>query len=114
MDAEPRGGLADPEGDGGGHWVVCAERVAAPRGPQHTHVAAVGTATQPDGPTRRWTMVELVNAMRLGERFYTGSRSSGRRAAIEPQVCPECGVVTVRSAPGIEADRTVDALEACR
>jgi hypothetical protein len=62
--------------------------------PGHSHVVAAETQDG-DAAPRRWRLVEIVEAVRLGERFVlvTG-------AELEPTVCDRCARVTVAAIGG--------------
>lgn len=59
----------------------------------HLHVTAVETI-DPDGGTTRWSLVQVIEAVRAGERF-TLREGAGEPAEITPTVCPRCSVATV-------------------
>jgi hypothetical protein len=54
-------------------------------------VVAVETASA-DG-SRRWTLVEFVRAVRLGEHFYL--REGSTSLDVDPTVCDRCSRVTI-------------------
>ena len=78
------------------HVVLCVEirEGAGERG--HAHVTAV-VARSAGGPARRWSVVQLVEATRGGERFGIGE--SGREATLRPAVCARCPMLTIVSEP---------------
>jgi hypothetical protein len=59
--------------------------------PGHSHVTGLETASE-DG-TRRWSLVEFVRAVRLGERFYL--REGSATLEVDPTVCERCTRVTI-------------------
>jgi hypothetical protein len=60
----------------------------------HDHVTGVET-WDPDGGRTRWTMVQVIVAMREGEAFHAGTGSSGKTGVLEPAVCPRCPLATL-------------------
>jgi hypothetical protein len=73
--------------------VVCLEQDRS-AGEGHEHVVAVETR-DPDGGTTRWTTVEVIGALREGERFAIDRNGIELSAAFEPAVCPRCAMVTL-------------------
>ena len=65
----------------------------------HEHVASVETL-DPDGGQTRWTAVELINAIRAGERFVVTIGGAATGATLEPAICPVCPLVTVNYRSG--------------
>lgn len=60
----------------------------------HSHV--IGLATRdPDGGETRWTLVQVIAAIRDGERFVVGEDPDDQAAAIEPTVCSRCPMATL-------------------
>lgn len=80
-------------GESATHRVVCVEQVEGHRGEYHLHVAALETR-EGDGTGRRWGLVDIVTAMRHGDRFLAGTEARDG-PQFEPMVCPSCGVVTL-------------------
>jgi hypothetical protein len=78
------------------HEALCVEirEGAGERG--HAHVTAVMTRDG-GGPARRWSIVQLVEAMRAGERFGVGESSGA--ATLRPAVCGRCPMLTIVSDP---------------
>ena len=66
----------------------------AAAGSGHHHVGGVDTV-DPDGGETHWTLVQVVSAVRDGERFVMGGTQGGRTADLEPAVCPRCRLVTL-------------------
>lgn len=77
--------------------VTCLETDRA-AGEGHDHVVAAETR-DPDGGQTRWVTVEVIAAVREGERFVVGDEGS-QRVALEPAVCPGCPTVTLAVTPG--------------
>lgn len=65
----------------------------------HEHVAYVDTL-DPDGGQTRWTAVELINAIRGGERFVVTIGGTATGATLEPSICPVCPLVTLNYRSG--------------
>ena len=64
----------------------------------HDHVAAIETR-DPDGGSTRWTAVDVISAIRDGERFVM-ERSDARDVELEPALCSECPRATVKASAG--------------
>ena len=77
------------------YLVTCLEADLA-AGEGHDHVVAVETR-DPDGGQTRWVTVEVIAAVRDGERFVV---DGGRQTALEPAICPGCATVTLSVGPG--------------
>lgn len=60
----------------------------------HSHVLGLATR-DPDGGETHWTLVQVISAIRDGERFVVGEDPNDRGAAIEPTVCPQCPKATL-------------------
>lgn len=60
----------------------------------HEHVAYVETL-DPDGGETRWTAVEVINAIRGGERFVVTIGGADSGAILQPTICPVCPLVTL-------------------
>lgn len=67
----------------------------------HDHVLSIDTR-DPDGGQTRWRCVDVIAAMRDGERFVLGE--GGDRRQLEPALCPVCAFATVRVIPADDAD----------
>ena len=65
----------------------------------HEHVAYVETL-DPDGGQTRWTAVELITAIRAGERFVVTIGGAATGATLEPAICPVCPLVTLNYRSG--------------
>jgi hypothetical protein len=91
------------------YQIVCVDK--ARRG-SHEHVVSVGTGIG-DQADAKWTAAE----MRVGTdartlHFFTVSPTSGEATEVEPWVC-SCGLATIRSHAGGDADSDVDSLRRC-
>lgn len=60
--------------------------------PAHSHVSGLETEAF-GGGVRTWGLLEFVEAVRLGERFYLRVRSGS--VEVEPTVCADCSRVTI-------------------
>ena len=65
----------------------------------HEHVSYVETL-DPDGGQTRWTAVDLINAIRAGERFVVTIGGAATGAILEPAICPVCPLVTLNYRSG--------------
>ena len=63
-------------------------------GAGHDHVMAVRT-DDPDGGETRWTTVQVIEAVRDGERFVVDDGELRGETVVEPAICPECATVTL-------------------
>lgn len=73
------------------HEVIRLIADPSDREPGHSHVIAVETASA-EG-TRRWSVVEFVRAVRLGDRFYL--REGSATVEVEPTVCDRCSRIMI-------------------
>lgn len=76
------------------HRVERLETEPAAGSDDHRHVVALETVDAA-GRTFRWTLVQVIAAMRDGERFVLGGSTAGQAAALEPTVCPHCSRATL-------------------
>lgn len=60
----------------------------------HSHVLGLATR-DPDGGETHWTLVQVIAAIRDGERFVVGDIPNDPSAAIEPTICPRCPKATL-------------------
>jgi hypothetical protein len=60
----------------------------------HDHVTAVETR-DPDGGSTQWRVVDVIAAIRDGERFVVELEGHDRKSVLEPAVCPACSRATV-------------------
>ena len=82
------------------YLVLClSDDPGAPAG--HDHVAAIETR-DPDGVNTRWTAIDVIAAIRDGERFVVDDDGRGEEALLEPGVCPACSLVTLVVEPGVK------------
>ena len=61
----------------------------------HEHVEYVETQ-DPDGGETRWAWLEVVGAIRAGERFVVIGENRQAETVLEPSVCPACPAATLR------------------
>lgn len=64
----------------------------------HDHVTGIET-WDPDGGRTRWTLVQVIAAVRDGEAFQLGTGDDAKAMLLEPAVCPRCAVATLVVAP---------------
>lgn len=67
----------------------------------HHHVTAIETS-DPDGGETRWSLVQVIEAVRSGERFVSAETPDGRGTELGPMVCPRCSIATLSLAEGSE------------
>jgi hypothetical protein len=79
--------------------IVCVEKG---RGGIHH----VGTGSAPSKAEKRWSVAEVRAAIKAGDRFYTESPSTGKKADVEP-------FDTIRSTSDHVTDNNLDNLRAC-
>ena len=53
----------------------------------------------PDGVETRWRVVEVIAAIRDGERFVVGEDGRGVQTLLEPAICPRCPTITLMTDP---------------
>ena len=80
------------------NWVWCIETdgVAGPNG--HRHVVAI-EASGADERRSRWTIVQVIAAIRDGALFVVGGGGRAQAAVLEPSVCAVCQRATVVTDP---------------
>ncbi len=83
-----------PTGQAPAYVVVGLEQDAGAQ-PGHDHVVGIETR-DPDGGSTRWRLIEVIGAVRSGERFVLEGDGSGADSNLEPAVCPACRRVTLR------------------
>jgi hypothetical protein len=70
--------------------------------PGHDHVTAVETR-DPDGGTTRWRSIDVIAAIRGGERFVVEEDGDDRGSILEPALCLVCPRATVKVIAAEEA-----------
>jgi hypothetical protein len=94
--------------------IVCAEQESVKRPTVHAHIVAVGTGTDPNHATTRWTLSEVIQAiLHEGDNFYTQGISSGRVASVRVANCIHCGRQIIESSADAVEDNNLDYLRPC-
>jgi hypothetical protein len=78
--------------------VLSIEKDRALEASGHSHVLGLATR-DPDGGETHWTLVQVISAIRDGERFVVGEDPGDQSAAVEPTVCPRCPMATLVVGP---------------
>ena len=76
----------------------CVESSSLDGDGRHQHVIAIEAVGQ-DGEPVRWTLVEVIAAIRGGALFVAGGGQRGQAAVVEPTVCPSCPRLTLVTHP---------------
>lgn len=74
--------------------VACLELDARLEFGGHHHVTFIETQ-DPDGGRTRWSCVEVIAAIRDGERFVVAEDGHGKLTLLEPGLCPQCPFATL-------------------
>jgi hypothetical protein len=74
--------------------IRCIDLDPAARADGHLHVVAIETS-DPDGGETRWSLVQVIEAVRDGERFILPQGDGGQPAELGPTVCPRCAMATL-------------------
>jgi len=74
--------------------VACLEMDARLQAGGHHHVTFIETR-DPDGGRSRWSCVQVIAAIRDGERFVVAEDGQGQVTLLEPGLCPRCPFVTL-------------------
>ncbi|MGE5595937.1 MAG: DUF3892 domain-containing protein [Hyphomicrobiales bacterium] len=92
--------------------IVCTNQ--EPTGAPHTaaHIVSVGTGDS-SGYSRTWSVLQVYQAMNLGDGFYTLGQQTGKRARVRQWRC-SCGRNTLKSEPDATYDNNLDSLPSCR
>lgn len=93
--------------------IVCTEQEPVWNDPHHAHIVAVGVGTEPSAANARWTVGEVLAAMKRGDTFYTKGIYSGRVAEVHPYQCQRCSRPSIRSAADAVSDNNLDNLRTC-
>jgi len=90
--------------------IVCVETLYP-----HRHITHVGTGADPGSANQRWDVMDVRDALRNGQRFYTQDPVSGRTADVEPYDAHINGkiVYTIRSTPDAIPGNNLDNLRTC-
>ena len=94
--------------------IVCTEQEPINQPTTHAHIVAVGTGTDPNNATKRWTLNDVLSAMDKGDSFYTEGTTSGKIAVVEPSPCRWCNRRHIRSSSDAVSDNNLDNLRRCR
>lgn len=93
--------------------IVCTEQQPASAPPSHAHIVAVGTGTDPNKATERWTLAQVIQKMDAGDKFFTQSITSGKSAWVEKYFCSPCRLYHIRSSADASKDNNLDSLRTC-
>jgi len=74
----------------------------------HHHVTAIET-WDPDGGEARWSLVQVIEAVRDGEQFMVTEGDGGQAVELAPSVCPRCSMATL----SLEAEGPDVSLKPC-
>lgn len=80
------------------YQVACLEIDTALEADGHRHVTFVETR-DPDGGQTRWSCVQVIAAIRDGERFVVAEDGHGQLTLLEPALCPMCSFATLVTDP---------------
>mgnify|MGYP000271247425 CR=1 FL=1 len=93
--------------------IVCTVQEPVTQPTTHAHIVAVGTGTNPQTYSQRWTLAQVIAAMDRGDTFYTQGVTSGKTARVEKYTCPKCRGTHIRSASDAVQDNNLDNLPRC-
>lgn len=93
--------------------IVCTNQEPADQPPTHAHIVAVGTGIITTEYTRKWTLDEVLKAMKGGDTFYTKGAQSGKVAEVERYTCRPCQRDYIRSDADAVKDNNLDSLPSC-
>ncbi len=81
----------------------------------HRHIVSVGLGDRPNTAHRTMTVMQVREAIRKGDTFYTMSPSTGRIAVVYIDTCGEadCTVMTIRSEAEVDDDHNLINLVTC-
>ena len=79
------------------HVVLCVDHQVVDEPTGHRHVVALEAAIE-EGRTFRWTLVQVIAAIRDGAQFLVGGNGGEQTTLLEPVVCPHCPQVSARTA----------------
>ena len=92
--------------------ITCTEQEPVTLPVSHQHIVRVGTGSDA-GWSRKWTVAEVLQAMRAADSFYTQGKVSGKVAQVEPYSCSRCQRTYIRSAADSVPDNNLDNLPRC-
>lgn len=93
--------------------IVCTTQEPAWKDHEHAAIDEVGTGTDSDKWSERWTVDEVVNAIEDGDTFYTKGTRTGKQAEVKRFRCTTCDADRIRSAPDASTDNNLDSLPRC-
>lgn len=71
------------------HRIICTN--------VHPHITSVGTGSKTAGYEKKWSVNEVVAAIKRGDRFYTKDDKTGKVAPVEAFVCDSCNGYVLRT-----------------
>jgi len=77
--------------------VSCVQADPAAMADGHLHVTSIETS-DPDGGTTRWSLVQVIEAVRDGEQFIL-REGEGQAVELGATVCPRCSLATLALDP---------------
>jgi len=93
--------------------IICTNQEPVYLPTTHAHIVAVGTGTDPDHWSRKWTLAQVIAAIDSGDVFYTHGRYSNKTALVRVVRCEKCNNRIIRSAPDAVTDNNLDRLPQC-
>lgn len=93
--------------------IVCTTQEPAWEDHEHAAIDEVGTGTDPNRWSKRWTVAEVVAAIDGGDTFYTKGTRTGKEAEVNKFHCTRCDAERIRSAPDATTDNNLDSLRRC-
>lgn len=97
----------------GSYRIICTNQVPVMHPKTDAHIVALGTGATPESYTNKWTLDQVLNAMHLGDIFYTQGIYSGAIAAVTPYTCSYSRRIYIRSTPDRVYDNNLDSLPTC-
>lgn len=94
--------------------IVCTTHSPVDEPSRRTHIVAVGTGTDPGHADIKWSLDDVLLAIRRGDRFYVKGERSARIAWVEPYVCSFCRRTYIRTTPDDVTDNNLDNLRRCQ
>lgn len=93
--------------------IVCTVQEPISQPTTHAHIVAVGTGTNPQNYSQRWTLAQVIAAIDQGDTFYTQGAQTGKVARVEKFTCAQCHRTHIKSAPDSVSDNNLDRLPRC-
>lgn len=93
--------------------IVCTVQEPLDKPHEVAHIVLVGVGTDPQRASGKWTLKQVLDALKLGNTFYTVSLSTDKVASVNEYVCKTCNRVTIRSNPDALRDNNLDSLRKC-